>query len=287
MTAVATMGLTACDSGDDGGSGSPGPFDERAAQVAEAWRSSGAIDTWRSVPVLLEDPTWVSAFDANWQSVAFNDGRISADGGLSAGPATGSMVAADGTATRVRLVGARDAIDAMRGSRRKPPACGGPNVRCRGLVVTTATLVTMEVRTSRGRVTVPTWRFTVDTMRHPILRVAVDPADLAAEPEVPVGDAPRETVGALELVDRSGDGRTVDYTIGVGACDTDIRAALHEEDDIVVVGGAVTRPDVVCTAQLLAHPVTITLDRPLGDRPLVDVRSGRALRPAPRPPAGG
>ena len=52
---------------------------------------------------------------------------------------------------------------------------------------------------------------------------------------------------------------------------------MQERDDLVLVGGGVTRTREVCTDQLLIEPVTVTLDEPLGARPVLDALTGQVL----------
>jgi len=73
----------------------------------------------------------------------------------------------------------------------------------------------------------------------------------------------------------------VRFTIGIGACDEDVRGVAHEEDGIVVLGGTVVRDPRPCAAVLLERPVSVTLDRPLGSRAPVDVRTGRVVQTRP------
>ena len=44
-----------------------------------------------------------------------------------------------------------------------------------------------------------------------------------------------------------------------------------------VVGGSATRSDGVCTDQLLLHEVAVTLDKPVGTRPVIDATTARVL----------
>jgi hypothetical protein len=87
-------------------------------------------------------------------------------------------------------------------------------------------------------------------------------------------------VAAQDLV--SIEGARLTYRLGVSACDDDITPLVHETDDAVVVGGAVTRRPGVCTEQLLLHPVTVTLAALVGDRPVLDALNGNPLTITPR-----
>jgi hypothetical protein len=154
---------------------------------------------------------------------------------------------------------------------------------CAALNVIGVTLGQTKLRTSRGEATVPAWLFTVAGLNEPIARVAVAPAKVAPlpSPSVPPNSYQPGLVTAQDLV--SVDGAKITYRLGVGACDTDIRPLVHETDTVVVVGGRVTPPTSgVCTNQLKLEPVTVTLDAPLGSRPVVDWANGNALPVTPR-----
>ncbi|HEX5541317.1 MAG TPA: hypothetical protein VFX60_07095, partial [Micromonospora sp.] len=97
---------------------------------------------------------------------------------------------------------------------------------------------------------------------------------------VPEAPPPAEGLpeGLVSVQDLTGvDGATLSYRLGVGACDFDITPLVYESEDVVVLAGAVTRSDGICTEQLIMEPVTIGLHSPLGARTVLDAASGQPL----------
>ncbi|MFC3504599.1 hypothetical protein ACFOOK_27030 [Micromonospora krabiensis] len=280
-------------------------FSQRATEAAEAWRPD---PTWTRGYVPLEGPTVLTgdprftpdtelAYQAGWYRA-----QVPLPGGR---PADGTIRFPDGTLT-VPLVSAADAYREL--DQGDPPPCeerpqsppprtkGGPTIEpgpdgwvtgppqsaCTPLTITAVRLDTAPVRTSRGEARVPAWLFTVQELAVPVARLAVAPQATGAAPEgsTPQRGAPDGVVGAQDLQEVDGD--RVTYRLGVGACDTGITPLVQERDDVVVVGGGVTRASGICTDQLKLAPVTVTLKAPLGARPVLDVLTGAPLRLAPR-----
>ncbi|MCW3839308.1 hypothetical protein ONA70_04250 [Micromonospora yasonensis] len=279
-------------------------FDQRAAEVADAWQPGAA---WRSGYVPLEDGTVLAGDpgfteDSKW---AFAQGWYRDQVDLpTAAPADGTVRFPDGT-LRVPLVSAAAAYAEL--DKGDPPPCagrpmkppggsgrpgpdGGPTIEpgpdgwattaatepCVPLTVTGVRLGSATVRTSRGPAEVPAWLFTVEGLRVPVARVAVAPSAVGAVPEgnAPTGPLPGVvTVQSLDAVD----GARVDYKVGTGACDSEPTPLVLEREDVVVIGAGVTSSSGPCTMQLVLKPVTVTLKAPVGSRAVLDVGSGRAL----------
>ncbi|MGC4805051.1 hypothetical protein [Micromonospora sp. DT233] len=167
------------------------------------------------------------------------------------------------------------------------PSTSAAQAACVSLTVTAVRLGTAPVRTSRGMAQVPAWVFTVAELTAPVARLAVAPGAVTAVPRgtaptgpvpdtaAPTGPVPDAVVGAQDV--QAVNGAELTFRIGVGACDTAITPLVREDDKVVVVGGGVTRATGICTDQLLIKPVTATLQRPLGDRPVLDVATGTPL----------
>jgi hypothetical protein len=276
---VAIVGLTACGQATGAGSDVSG-FDKRAAAVAAAWRSSGAIEAWRTGLVPLGEFSQVLGFDDRSDlKDAFAAGRIGVDGTLPDTTSMGEVRFPDGSTKPVGVVGARTAYTAFTVAGERPCPT---DARCSGVVITGATLGTTTLLTSRGEATVPAWRFSVAGLTQPIIRVAIDPAAMTVPPAptLDAGDGRPRTdlgveVGALLGVS----GNEIRYQLLVGACDSEPRRLLHEEADIIVVGGAVSPspPNQACTANLIAVPVSLITAKPVGDRPIVEAIFGRAV----------
>jgi hypothetical protein len=151
-------------------------------------------------------------------------------------------------------------------------------VACVPLTVTAARLGTVAVRTSRGEAQVPAWLFTVDGLAAPVARLAVAAAAIGTVPSPSTSALPPGAAGLVSAEDLTAvDGARLTYRLGVGGCDRDVTALVGQRTDVVVVGGRVTRPSGTCAAILLLHPVTVTLDAPLGARPVLDAITGRPL----------
>jgi hypothetical protein len=149
---------------------------------------------------------------------------------------------------------------------------------CTALTVTAARLGQVDLRTSRGLAKVPAWIFTVAGLKAEVARVAVAPASIAA---LPTGGAvaplPANSgyAGAQGIV--KADGTTLTYTVGVGACDYDIRPVFAEFDDVVVVAATRKSSAGACIDLLKLEPVTVTLAKPLGARVVLDAAGGHPL----------
>ncbi|MFE9688660.1 hypothetical protein [Micromonospora sp. NPDC005806] len=281
-------------------------FDQRAAEVADAWRPGQA---WRSGYVPLEDATVLTG-DPGFTGeakLAFSNGWFRDQIPMpTATPPDGTIRFPDGT-LRVPLVSAAEAYAQM--DKGDPPPCdgrpaalpptagtglpkpGGPTIEpgpdgpvsspadtpCVQLTVTGMKMGSAPVRTSRGQAEVPAWLFTVEGMRVPVARLAVAPPAIGAVPQGMGGDRPLTgglvTTQSLDAVD----GTRLDYRVGVGACDTGLTPLVLERDDVVVLGAGVTPPTGPCTLQLVMKPVSVTLKAPLGDRAVLDVAGGTPL----------
>ncbi|MEV4726645.1 hypothetical protein [Micromonospora humida] len=285
----------------DGGAvgGDPGrqreAFDERAAEVAGAWRPG---PEWSSGYLPLQDATVLTGqpgFDAGTEA-AFRAGWYRDQIEMpTAVPADGAIRFPDGALT-VPLISAAEAYRQLdqgdpppcegrpRGPRPPEPTAGtrpddpvSTQAACIPLTVTGVTLGTAEVRTSRGVAAVPAWIFTVAELTSPVARLAVAPRSVTAAPEpaTPNRSLPGGVAGADQL--RRVDGARLTYTVGMGACDSGPAALVRESDDVVVVGGGVVRGTGECIDLAVLKPVTVTLAAPLGKRPVLDVATGRVL----------
>lgn len=309
-----TLTLAACaQTGDD--SGAPGgaspdrwaAFHQRADEVAQAWLDRADPKGWRDgyVPlqhptVLVGEPTFTEdtkqAFAAGWYRHQVELPPTD--------PAEGTIRFPDGTLD-VPLLSAAEAYREL--DQGDPPPCvrrpasppdatgtaspGGPDTpvgsdagsSCVPLTVTGVELGTVALRTSRGEAQVPAWLFSIEEVDGTVARVAVDPSAAGELPD-PVAPANPPATDLVSAQDLTGvDGTTLHYRLGVGACDVDITPLVREAEDVVVVGGGVTRSPGVCTEQLVIKPVSVTLDAPLGDRPVLDAVTGQPLTFVPTP----
>jgi hypothetical protein len=288
--------LAGCAQGGSGGappaSGSgDADFDRRAAEVAEAWRASGAGAAWRDGFVPLEELTVLpgdASFSADTKA-AYMSGWFRSTVQLSTkAPSGGSVRFADGKAMSVPLVSAAEAYRAMdKGDPpcnsegevapavpppdvESPPAAKGRAMpgHCTALTVTALKLGTVKVNTSRGEATVPAWLFTVDELARPVARVAVAPAAI----KTPPSGGPMIT--GLERV--TVDGARLTYTI-IAGCVKDTTPRAYEADDLVVVGATSTPIGGACADVARFEKLTVTLKAPLGDRMVLN-ENGQPLR---------
>ncbi|MFD6683288.1 MULTISPECIES: hypothetical protein [Micromonospora] len=303
-----TAGCAATDAGP--ADAPPGPtreaeaFDQRAAQVAEAWRPG---PDWRTGYVPLEGPTLLigdPGFSPDTEA-AFRAGWYRAEVGIPPTRVGGEIRFPDGRLT-LPLVSAAEAYRQLDtgdpqpcpGRPKQPgrPTPGGPTVEpgpdgwvtsstqtaCLPLTVTAVTFDTVPVRTSRGVAQVPAWLFTIEELTARVARLAVAPTAVTKvpEPTVPASPLPDGLVAAQDLA--AVDDTRLTVRLGVGACDTGITPLVWERPDAVVVGGRVTRATGECIALLKLEPVTVTLATPLGTRPVLDVSTGAPLSIASR-----
>ena len=134
---LASTVLTACGQGTGPRADVTG-FDKRAAAVAAAWRSSGAIEAWRTGLVPLGEFTQVLGFDDRSDlKDAFAAGRIGVSGTLPDTTGMGEVRFPDGSTKVVGLVGARTAYTAFIAAGQGPCPT---DARCSGVVITGATL---------------------------------------------------------------------------------------------------------------------------------------------------
>ncbi len=256
-------------------------FENRAKQVADAWRSRGLVAAWRDSLIPLSGLTDVPAFSPNGElKAAYGNGWVEVAGTLPTATKPGASVSVGGSTIAVRLQPAaaalRDATPQRFGA--CPPAvtvggCGDP------VLITGAKLTTTTLATNRGVATVPAWSFTIKGNEGPLVQVAIDPADLDPAPgagtQIPGadGDRTRGVVASQALI--SIGGSTVTYSVGVGACDSDITPRVYETDDLVVVGATIGQPTAeVCNDMLKIQPVQVTTRSAVGTRPVVDALTG-------------
>ncbi|NEA42358.1 hypothetical protein G3I42_24420 [Streptomyces sp. SID11385] len=163
-------------------------------------------------------------------------------------------------------------------------ALGGGGEGKPHLTVTGVRLGTMTVATTRGPATVPAWLFALDGYATPLKRAAATPSPVPRSPIGPTRTLPGRHVDRLAGV--GADGRTVTVVATHGACDDGPRVAVLETRDSVVLSGSVVngRYTGLCTMQAKLTPVRVRLERPLGERVLLDALSGAPVLYEEPPP---
>jgi hypothetical protein len=190
-------------------------------------------------------------------------------------PAEGEVTWPDGTTTAVPLLQPQQAVMAMGAT--TTPSCGD----CTFVLVTGARLTTGPIETTRGPAMAPIWEFTVRDSAVRLTRVAIgnaiEPAPAEGDPEL-----------GLAIDAASGSATGTELTVAfVGAprpgsepCGEDYTGEAIESDLAVVV--IVTRHPRLgaveeCPAVGARRTTTATLAAPLGDRAVLDVRTGAAV----------
>ncbi|MEU9881345.1 hypothetical protein [Streptomyces phaeochromogenes] len=265
---TAAVGVTACG---DGGTRDPERAAERARQVSDAWKGSEAARVWREGYFPLGDPVQLpeGAFHSDADQQAYQRQNFEIRGSLPGAPSKqGEIRWRSGGSLAVPVVSARAAYEKVGGA-----SSPGPR-----LIVTAARLGEMAIRTSRGSATVPAWHFTIKGYDTPLKRVAVVASKLPKPPVKPVPDLTEDLweLAGLDTVSR--DGRTVVLRAHHGSCDDGPGVDVLESGDNVVFSAYFRNPsDGPCTSDLRMKKVTVKLDRPVGDRMLLDAFTGRPV----------
>lgn len=250
------------------------PTAGRAQEVADAWDGSKAAETWREGYYPMGD--WVSppagGFHGAYDKRAYSLENYVLGGELPiTTPEKGEVKWAGGDSLVRPLLDARQTYTALnRSSSPEEPH----------LTVTGARLGETTIATSRGPATVPAWLFTLEGYDEPLRRAALRPSELPPSPIGRIGDdVPTELAELPQLLQVSEDGRTLTVSATHGSCDDGPRVKAHETDGSVVLEATVAyvESDLPCTADMHYKKVTVELERPLGDRVLLDAVTGRPV----------
>ncbi|MEU7385011.1 MULTISPECIES: hypothetical protein [unclassified Streptomyces] len=277
LFAAAGGAVTGCEQGSDRGAQSRAPGHSpvakaRARQVADAWDGSEAARAWRKGYYPLGEQVQLpeDAFHDAADKQAYLNQNFALRGQLPATPRKNGRVKWEsGGSLTLPLLEARQAYEAVaRGGN------DGPH-----LTVTGAKLGEMTLSTSRGPATVPAWLFTLDGYGTPLKRVAVRPLKPPAPPVEPITEGPSDALQPLrQLVGTARDGRSVTVIADHGACDDGPAVAVLETDGSVVLSASVVgTKEGPCADLGLSETVTVKLDRPLGDRVLLDAFTGQPV----------
>lgn len=253
--------------------------EQRAREVAAAWDGSTAATGWRAgyhpMGEVIELPRGGLRSKADQQ--AYEDRRFVLEGALPAtGPEDGRVTWAGGGSLARPLVAADESYRAL--------TVGGRIEAGPHLTVTGAKLSEMTVATNRGPATVPAWLFTLDGYAAPLKRAAVVPSELPAPPIGRARGVPGHPLDRLVRI--TADGRSVTVSALHGACDDGPLVDVLETRGSVVLSASVKsrKSSGNCTDQGILKQVTVELDRPVGERVLIDAHTGR---PVPyKPPHG-
>ncbi|WP_105971390.1 hypothetical protein [Streptomyces geranii] len=254
----------------------PAKSSGRAQQVADAWDGSEAAEVWRGgyYPMGPAAPSPADGFHSDDDKIAHMLENYVLRGELpTTAPEKGQVKWAGGKSLTLPLLDARQTYTALD----RVDSSEDPQ-----LTVTGAKLGEMTIPTSRGPATVPAWLFTLEGYDEPLKRVALK-SSKAPKPPIGVaagGITTRDGLWELDqFIEASEDGRSVTVAAHHGACDDGPAVDVLETDGSVVLSASVNggHQEGACTAQLLSKKVTVKLDRPLGDRILLDAFTGRPV----------
>jgi hypothetical protein len=265
-----------------------------AATEAELRQAQEALDRWAQAVASAQSNSVVITGDrtgqiGDWEpavgennKIAVSSGAIVAPDGLSKiAPPPSQVHWSDGTSTTVPLLSADAALNEV------IAAAGSKCSDCQPVQVTTATLGTASVETSRGSATLPIWEFAVAGSIVKITRVAVA-AQVTVTP--PVWDSSNAPEG-ISIGRALGTPQSTELTVSFGgvpidaqgACGADYTAQAVESALAIVViviehpHPAVAVPsgvNVVCDLMADVRTATVTLSAPLGDRAVLEAREG-------------
>ncbi len=246
---------------------------DRARQVADAWNGSKAAEVWHEGYYPLEAVVQLpeNGLRSTADRSAYETGNFDLRGELPAAPRKAGRVAwKSGYSITMQVMGAEKAYKAL--DRDSSP---GPR-----LTVTEAKLGEMTVGTSRGPATVPAWLFTLDGYDTPLKRAAVSPSKLPEPPIKPLGqEVPTDVLAPLGgLANVAQDSRSVTVAATHGSCDNGPAVdALETSDSVVLSASVVGSKDGNCPGAKLSEKVTVELDRPVGNRIVLDAFTGRPV----------
>ncbi|MFB7715498.1 hypothetical protein [Streptomyces sp. NPDC056105] len=271
VTAVGLAAISGCGSKEAETDGDTSVLTDRARQVAAAWHGSTAAAAWRvgyyPVGEAVQLPRGGLRSQADKR--AYEGQNIILRGELpSTSPRAGQVTWSGGDSLTRPLVDADQSYRALADTQ----VGGQPH-----LTVTGVELGEMTMTTSRGPATVPAWLFTLDGYDTPLKQAAALSSKL---PPSPI-KAARNIAGypLNRLLGITDDGRSVTVVALHGVCDDVSEVDVLETRGSVVLSATVTGHEggATCTKQARMQQVTVKLERPLGDRVLLDARTGQPV----------
>jgi hypothetical protein len=246
---------------------------DRAHRVAEAWDGSRAAAQWRAgyhpIAPVVQLPAGGLRNDADRRAYATGTFDLKAPLPYARGK-SGRVTWKEGSSLTRPLMAAERAYRTLDRN-------SGPGPR---LTVTKAELGEMTVLTSRGPATVPAWLFTLEGYATPVKTAAVNPSEAPKSPVAPLGpDVPTDVLAPLGgLTKVAEDGRSVTVLAHHGSCDDGpVVTALETRGSVVLSASVTGTDDGPCTSDLRGEKVTVKLDRPVGDRVVLDAFTGRPV----------
>ncbi|MEU6106843.1 hypothetical protein ABZ853_00340 [Streptomyces albidoflavus] len=261
-------GVAGCGSPDPDESGEREARADRAQAVAEAWEGSAAAEAWRTgyhpVEVAVRPPSGGLRGAADER--AYQERHFALRGKLPAKqPGDGTVRWGEGDSLERPVQGPAESYQAL--------VAGGGGEGA-PLTVTGVERGEMRLATTRGPATVPAWLFRLEGYDAPLSWAAVTPSPLPRSPIARAGGAPQVD----RIVATSRDGRAVTVVAWHGACDDGaVVEALESRGSVVLSGSVKGQKPGNCTKQAIEQRVTVKLERPVGERVLLDAHTGQPL----------
>ncbi|MCK2140174.1 hypothetical protein MWG58_03850 [Streptomyces sp. WAC00276] len=236
--------------------------------MAEAWEGSAAAKAWRTgyhpVEAAVRPPRGGLRGAADER--AYEERHFALDGKLPVQqPGDGTVRWGKGDSLKRPVQSAAESYRAL--------AAGGGGEGA-PLTVTGVERGEMRLATSRGPATVPAWLFLLEGYDAPLSWAAVTPSPLPRSPIARTGGAPQVD----RIVATSRDGRAVTVIAWHGACDDGaVVEALESRGSVVLSGSVKGQKPGNCTKQAIGQRVTVKLERPVGERVLLDAHTGQPL----------
>ncbi|MFJ4000365.1 hypothetical protein [Streptomyces parvus] len=279
--AISAGTLTGCGTEEGGGGGHSGAAlasEARASEVAAAWDGSQAAEAWRKgfhpTGEHIQPPE--NGLRGEADKRAFETRNFELRSELPAASSRmGQVTWERGDSLTLPLTDAQDAYASLDRS-------SGPGP----LTVTKAEPGVMTLATHRGPATIPAWFFILEGYDTPLKLAAVAPSRLPEPPIAPMRQTSSHDLAPLRrLVDVAADGRSVTVQANGGGCGDAPTVRVLETSGSVVLSASLTGvDDEPCTSQLDSEKLIVRLDRPVGDRTLLDAFTGR---PVPYGEPGG
>jgi hypothetical protein len=255
----------------------------RAKNVLDRWAAAAAASGGMPAVVVVGDFTgqvgdWEMPFGDNAKR-ALMAGLVQSEGVLNPPTqATSAVTWSSGDEATVSVLDAQDALAAIGRSVGTGASCGD----CSPLIVTSATLATDPITTTRGPARGPVWEFGIRGTAVKVTRVAIANAVVVS----PMEDDPGGAL-AIDSASSTVGGTTVTVQF-VGAPDPASKACGEDytadavESDLAVTVLVWRHPNVSllpmgCSLAGAFRTATATLAGPLGDRPVLDPASGQPV----------
>ncbi|MFG2074228.1 hypothetical protein [Nonomuraea maritima] len=242
---------------------------DHAIRAVWTWRTSGAAEIWRAGFVPTEGLNKIPR-DVRKRISRDEEFGFAVAGPLPATPHRAQIRWDDGSTLRVPVISARQALIALSPYEQEASAQDE-----RAYKLTAATFTTTRLRTLRGMATVPAWRMRFSNLPGPIVRVAVDRRTLGTVEDA-IGDHLPADINGFEVLDE----RTLQVTYEYGICSRRRPPTVHpraeEWSDVVVLGVEVQEQHPsggMCAGVGAFGTGVVRLEKPLGDRVVLDARS--------------